>query len=88
MKRPRIFSRWFMVGLFGLLGVGYGAAGWVMAATFAVSDPVQMGHWQMVAWLGVGLAGVSFAAIVVSLLALRRERAARTRVDSPSGRST
>jgi len=58
-------------------GGAFSAAGVVMAGMFTVSNREQLTHWRHVAYIYLGLLGLSVVLLVVSGVALWRCRGAR-----------
>jgi hypothetical protein len=73
VERPR---RWPYVALagVGVLGGLFCLAGFAMAADFTVADSPHLQHWQRVAKVYLGLAGLSFVLLSVGLAGLWCQR--------------
>jgi hypothetical protein len=74
-----------MVVALGLVGVYLGISGYLMAGSFSVSHPDRLGHWHRMAYVYLGVVGLSLVGIVAAGVALlRKRRRGRTSVGAPS----
>jgi CHASE1-domain containing sensor protein len=73
----------WLAGLAALAGLGFSAAGWAMASSFAAAAPERRDHRQAaVAYLALG--GVSAATLVAVGIALARRARRRSDLGSPA----
>jgi mannose/fructose/N-acetylgalactosamine-specific phosphotransferase system component IIC len=63
-----------------LLSLAFCYAGFAMAASFTVSNPESLAHWQRMAKVYLGLCGLSIVGIAFALVILVRR--SRRRVDA------
>ena len=86
MGRTSSSRRWpyGMLLVFSLLSLAYCYSGVAMAASFSVSNPESLAHWQRMAKVYLGLCGLSLVGIAFALVVLVRRSRRRVDVIAPA----
>jgi cytochrome c biogenesis protein CcdA len=72
--------RWpfVLLAILAIAGVLFSCSGIVMAGMFTVSNPEQLEHWRLVAYIYLGTLGLALLLLVVAGGALWRRRRGRS----------